>query len=464
MLKNGAFVCVHVRTFVVGLGLQGCVRAAAVALALMLFMSLPVKAVEVGAESTCSESALRAALAQLVPAGGSLALECVADLAITNPITVTDGISLTISGPVEVTSSVGNRLFAVEPAAALTLRGLTLTGAHVTGDGGAINSAGRLTLDNVRLIDNSATRGGAISVGEGATLTVVASVFMQNAASVEGGALHLAGSANLTDTTWSENNAPNAGAIRVLSGARATLDECLMRDGTSATAPALHNSGETNLRRCIITNMTTADYGAVKADYGTVDNDGLLRVTNTIFLDNTSPDANSLHNHTVTPVNLSHMELTYVTMLSRAQGGLAEVVNNGDLTMRNTVINTAGEFTCYQGEEVADPSPTFMSLGGNVLSDRNDLSVRGCFFGTSATATDHFGGAPLSVADDSMDALLVFPTTESPAIGGATCIEEVVFDLRLVLRGDNKGCDSGAVETRPGETFFRMYLPAVKHP
>jgi len=463
MLKNGAFVCVNVRTFVVGLGLQGCVRAAAVALALMVFMSLPVQAVEDGVESPCSEQALRAALA-LVPSGGSLAVECVTDFTITNPITVTDGISLTISGSVQVTSS-GNRLFTVEPAAALTLRGLTLTGAKVSGDGGAINSAGRLMLDNVRLIDNSAARGGAVSIAAGAALTVTSSTFERNKAIVEGGALYLAGSANLTDTTWSANFAPNAGAIRVLPGARATLDECLMRDGTSATAPALHNSGETNLLRCIITNMITADYGAVKADYGTVDNDGLLRVTNTIFLDNKSPDANSLHNHTVTPVNLSRMELTYVTMLSRAQGGLGEVVNNGDLTMRNTVINSAGEFTCYQGEDVADPPPSFDSLGGNVLSDRNDLSDRGCFK-VSATPTDRFGSAPLSVATDSMGMLLVFPTTESPAIGGAACIEDVEFDLRLVLRGQDttKGCDSGALETRPGETFFRMYLPTIKHP
>ena len=126
----------------------------------------------------------------------------------------------------------------VEPGATLTLRDLTLTGADVSGDGGAISSAGRLTLDNVRLIDNSATqggavaatgtvriddshfvgnqaaRGGAISIGAGETLTATTSTFVQNAASVEGGALYLAGSATLTDTTGSANDAPNAGAIR----------------------------------------------------------------------------------------------------------------------------------------------------------------------------------------------------------------------------------------------------------
>lgn len=451
---HAAFVCEDVRTAVARLGKRTCAGAAVVALALVLCISRPARAVEVGAESACSETALRAAIAQLAPERGSLAVECLTDLSVTSPITVTDGVSLSISGPVQLTSS-GNRLFAVEPAAALTLRGLTLTGAHVTGNGGAILSAGRLTLADVRLIDNSAARGGAISVGDGATLTVVASVFMQNAASVEGGALYLAGSANLTDTTWSENNAPNAGAIRVLPGEHANLEECLIHDGTSATAPAFHNSGETDLRRCIMTNMSTT------VDYGAVDNDGLLRVTNTIFLDNKSPDANSLHNHTVTPVNVSRMELTYVTMLGRAPGGLADVINNGDLTMRNLVINGAARYTCYQGEEVADPPPSFVSRGGNVLSDRNDIPDRGCFFAHS-TLMDHFGGAPLSVADDSMGMVLVFPTIESPAIGGAACMNDIRFDLRGVERGLNKGCDSGAVETRPGETFFRNYLPAVK--
>lgn len=476
-------VRLNVAAFVVGMRARGCLRAATAVLALVpvlaliLGTALPVRAVDVAGAPPCSENALRAALEQLAPAGGSLAVACETDFAVNSPITVADDISLTLSGSIQLTSS-GNRFFVVEPGAALTLRDLTLTGADVSGDGGAISSAGRLTLDNVRLIDNSATqggavaatgtvriddshfvgnqaaRGGAISIGAGATLTATTSTFVQNAASVEGGALYLAGSATLTDTTWSANDAPNAGAIRVLPKARAQMDECLMRDGSSNSAPALHNSGETDLNRCIITNMNTT------ADYGAVDNDGLLRITNTIFLDNKSVDANSLHNHTVTTLNLSRVELTFVTFLGRAGNGLGEVINNGNLTMRNSVINSVARYTCYQGDGVADPMPAFVSLGGNVLSDDNVNAALGCFFKNEAS-TDHFKGAPLNVVEDTMGTLLVFPTADSPAIDGAACIATVTVDLRGVQRKQGNGCDSGAVETRPAETFFRMYLPTV---
>ncbi len=436
--------------------------AASLAVSLAPGLRRPALAADTGTPPPCSENALRAALAALPPSGGSLVVECATNIVMTKPISVTEGISLTMSGDAQIASS-GSRLFTVEPAAALTLRGLTLTGADVSGDGGAIYSAGQLTMDNVRMVDNSAARGGAVSIGEGAVLTVTASTFARNAASIEGGALYLAGSATLIDTTWSKNHAPNAGSIRVLAGAKATLDECQMRDGTSATAPALHNSGETDLSRCIITNMIAADIGTVKADYGAVDNDGLLRITNTVFLDNSSPDANSLHNHSVTPTNLSRMELTYVTIFGRATVGIAEVINNGEMTMRNTVINSATRYTCYQSKDVSDPVPTFESLGGNVLSDDNVDADFGCF-ATHTASTDHFDGAPLSVANDPTGMLLVFPTSVSPAINGALCIDGVKIDLRGVERGQNKGCDSGAVETRPGETFYRMYLPAVKRP
>jgi len=427
------------------------VTAATVAIALALCIVRPLQAADFVAAQPCTEEALRKAVDQLALAGGgSIEMACTADLAVTRPITVTSGISLTISGNALLKSS-GDRLFVVEPTAALTLRGLTLTGALRVGNGGAIYSAGRLTLHNMRLLDNQATRGGALYIEQGATLTVTASTFERNKAIVEGGALYLAGSAYLTDTTWSANQAPNAGAIRVLPGAHATVDDCLMREGSGDTAPALHNSGETDLSRCIITNMiTTVDHG----DYGAVDNDGLLRITNTIFLDNKGVDANSLHNHTVTPVNLSRIELTYVTMLSRAPGGLAEVINNGDLTMRNSVLNFAAGSTCYNGP-ITEPTPKFVSLGGNVLSDD------GCF---TATSTDHFGGAPLGVATDPMGRLLVFPTSASPAIDGAVCVKPDDLDMRAVSRPQGKGCDSGAIEVRTAEVFYRMLLPIAARP
>jgi hypothetical protein len=355
--------------------------------------------------------------------------------------------SLTVRGNALLQSS-GGRLFVVEPTATLTLQGLTLSGAEVAGDGGAIYSHGALHLEKVTLRNNSAARGGALFVGASAALTATDSILEDNSASTVGGGLYLAGRAAITDTLWSRNRAQDGGAVRVQPGAEALLDTCVLRDGHGDTAPALSNSGEARLSRCTIANMSTT------GDYGAVDNDGVLRISNTIFYNNRSVDADSLHNHTITDYNLSRIELVYVTFYNRSPQGFAEIINNGEMTLLNTIVGVESGRTCYEGAK-PEVTATTTSLGGNVLSDG------GCF---TAQASDHFSETLPAVGEDTFGNPIVFPSDSSPAIDGARCVAPNALDIRAVARPQGKSCDSGAVEVEPGEIFNRLYLPLINHP
>lgn len=102
----------------------------------------------------------------------------------------------------------------------LILRDITLTGGYlpVGGgfDGGAIrNISGLVRLEGVSVFGNTAgENGGAVSVGNGATLEAINSTFSQNRAAVDGGAISLenvGAFADLRSVTISENRADDDG-------------------------------------------------------------------------------------------------------------------------------------------------------------------------------------------------------------------------------------------------------------
>lgn len=117
------------------------------------------------------------------------------------------------------------RIFEVAAGAFVSIRGLTLRNGTTDGDGGAITSAGQLTLVDSALRGNAARDGGAIAVTDGkAVLRGV--TLSENAASGDGGALSAACSGcgvTLINVTMSGNRANGHGGALHHEGARITL-------------------------------------------------------------------------------------------------------------------------------------------------------------------------------------------------------------------------------------------------
>jgi hypothetical protein len=112
----------------------------------------------------------------------------------------------------------GSRLFDIllRPAIGwnVTLQGMTLTGGDASGRGGAIQSAGHLTLNHVRIVDNaSLNHGGAIYATNRLTLNNTAIV--DNTSGGNGGGVHAVGgsSVTLSNSIITGNSARSGGGL-----------------------------------------------------------------------------------------------------------------------------------------------------------------------------------------------------------------------------------------------------------
>jgi hypothetical protein len=137
--------------------------------------------------NVCDEAGLRAALA----GGGTVNFACDGTITLSNPIPVYTNAILDATGHHVILS--GNdavRVFAVEPGADLKLINLTISTGLSTQGGGLYNAGGRVTLDGVHFVENTAdgtglppttARGGALFNDQGLVVATNC-VFLANTA------------------------------------------------------------------------------------------------------------------------------------------------------------------------------------------------------------------------------------------------------------------------------------------
>lgn len=175
------------------------------------------------------------------------------DPSLTGSITLADRITVSDTGGVTVggatgatiTSSGSSRLFDIGTGSVCTMTGLTLTGTHANGDGGAIyNAGGTLTLNQCTLSNNNATASGGAVLNAG-SLVCTQCTFASNSCAGAGGALYNASNhtAQLTHCTLSLNHAGNLGGgfLNKTSGIL-TFTNCIIAKNT-ASADSTTNDG-----------------------------------------------------------------------------------------------------------------------------------------------------------------------------------------------------------------------------
>jgi predicted outer membrane repeat protein len=194
-------------------------------------------------------------------------------IALTSPLGVNRSVGIDGSTATNVTLSGGDavRLLTVATGQEMHLKSLTLRDG-LSGDGGAIRSQGRLTLDQCRVIENQSTGGGggisssgnvtlrscdlsgntAASFGgaivfDNAKLQAENCLFAQNHANTGGGGiLTFGGSISLTNSILASNTVSGSGGAIWLqnSGASLKLTHCTVT-GNSATGITWDPSGNT---------------------------------------------------------------------------------------------------------------------------------------------------------------------------------------------------------------------------
>ncbi|MCA9102782.1 MAG: hypothetical protein KDA63_16600, partial [Planctomycetales bacterium] len=150
--------------------------------------------------------------------------------------------------PLEVLGD-GTRALNVDGAtadglAALVLRGVTLTGGDVDGDGGALRSVGNLTLDGVTVVDSHATRlgGGVFFISTLGDLSIVDTSISNNDAVQSGGGIFVnaqSGTKVTIDDSLIVGNAAGTGGGASLTA----FDATVAFNGSTVSGNVAHTSG-----------------------------------------------------------------------------------------------------------------------------------------------------------------------------------------------------------------------------
>lgn len=121
------------------------------------------------------------------------------------------------------------RIFNITPGNTLTLINITLKNGKATLGGAIYNNGGSLTLTNTIFINNNATsQGGAIYNVNGSNLNITNSIFDNNNAAVTGGAIDNYNVTNMTiyNSVFSNNTAPFGATIATENGTNTSIINC----------------------------------------------------------------------------------------------------------------------------------------------------------------------------------------------------------------------------------------------
>jgi hypothetical protein len=249
------------------------------------------------------------------------------------------GDDLTIFGPgadlLAIDGPSNSRVMRIESGSTATISGLTLTGGSTTysypgswenGYGGAIFNAGDLTLQAVSIENNHASLGaGGVYVGSSATLTMENSTVAENevgGGGYGGGAIYLHGTANILNSTLSNNDAPTAGAIYVHGGTLTTTNSTISANDASSSIGGIYASGTVTLHNTIVAENTGGSYPDVYGTFQSASSYNLIGVINGSS-------------------GLTGNNTNYGTSSSPLDPDLASLANNGGPTRTHALLSSS---------------------------------------------------------------------------------------------------------------------------
>ena len=197
---------------------------------------------------------------------------------------ITDSFGITIVGGGELTISGDNAVPIALVASGATLNVQNLVLANGSGYSGAIGNFGTLIVGNSTLSGNTGRAGGAIFNSKG-TLNVTNSTFDGNHC-LRGGAIYNDGSLNVSGSTFFRNTAEiHGGAISVTSASTATLTNSTFSENTAVEAGgAIVAQSTFDVINSTFSGNTAASGGAIWRSEGTT------TLTNTLLAN--SPGGN----------------------------------------------------------------------------------------------------------------------------------------------------------------------------
>lgn len=267
--------------------------------------------------------------------GGATITLQLGQLVVANNVNIVGGGNVTIDG------DNATRLLQFENGVDASLSGVTLTHGYVTGYSGAGDGAAAVVMNganvnfsDVAFLDNNGSRGGALFVNSGATVSVTTSVFdgnNANSGSFVGGGIENNGTLTLTSVTMTDNSACFGGGI-------------------------FNSGGLTVVGSTFAENYAACSGGGAIQTGGSFSN---ATITNSTFVNNSANGGGAIQ--TNGSLILTNSTLTGNEDLGSSGGGGLHIAASGTANLTNTLI------LGNSGAGNAEVGGTYTDSGGNLI-------------------------------------------------------------------------------------------------
>ncbi|MCX4693483.1 hypothetical protein [Streptomyces sp. NBC_01408] len=273
------------------------------------------------------------------------------------------------------------RILAVNEGGSLTLKGITVTGGHVDGDGAGISNEGTLRLEQSKVAGNQAGGDGGGISNAGGDVTLIDSHVLTNVATTTGGepgdggglSNSAEGTLRLKKSTVVGNTADeDGGGIQNLGRVSIEHTHIANNDARDGNGGALNNLGRATITYSkLIENWAGLEGGAVNngvdaildvqetafignksgRDGGGINNEGTATLRKSKVLENSAGrDGGGINNEQVAGADAARLTLEYTTVADNRAARNGGGINNwpgGVVTLQESKVVKNLPTNCY---------------------------------------------------------------------------------------------------------------------
>jgi predicted outer membrane repeat protein len=348
------------------------------------------------------------------------------------------------------------RIVTVDAGETVALSGLTITEGNAgSGNGGAIDNFGNLTLTSCALSVNSAASGGAVANETGASLTVTGSTFLADAAyfgatttAGYGGAINNNGTLTISGSTFTGNFATDGGAIN--NNATVTgISQCTFNNNQATTfsladyGGAIDNTGTAQVSDSTFTSNESDHFGA-----GIYNGPGATLVTTGCqFASNKAGDGGAIDSDGNLMVNSDTNLATFAGNTASIDGGA--IFSTGKVTVSGASFtdNTAG----FEGGAIFNVGTATVSQTGFTDTNTtpgNSAVYGGAIFNSTGANLTVNSGTTFARDTASQDGGAIFNY-----FGTATVTQSAFYQDQASSGGAIENWTGASLTVNPGTTF-----------
>ncbi len=365
---------------------------------------------------------------------------------------------VTISGDSDNDGDRDVRPFEIAASGTVTLSNLNIVSGTAKSAAGILNQGTLVIIDSTlrdhQTLQSRGNRGSGGIISNEGSLEIMRSTLSEGHAGYYGGGIYNTGSLTVSQSVFADfdtEDLPRAGQYgyggAIANRGALNMTESILRGSVAEWGGGLYNmDGGTAILDQV---LVQANEVKAKQAYGGggVYNRGVLTVTNSTFLSNTTSaryhGGGGLFNGGTATV----IHSTFVGNHSVANGSALYSYIYANLTLFNSLlVDNVGGVDCFEFVDSIDPV-----AGGNVIGSVNGWAASRCQINAPTEALrgalDNWGAA--RVGDSLTEPLITYALLPgSPALNSGDPAYCAAADLRGVARPVGDGCDAGAWESR----------------